>query len=93
MSKNIRAHAIISGKVQGVCFRMETQRTANKYDVKGWVKNKPDRTVEAVFEGNEEDVLKTIQWCKKGPDASRVDDVKVSFDEFRNEFLHFNITY
>ncbi|MBU4286962.1 MAG: acylphosphatase, partial [Proteobacteria bacterium] len=53
MSKKVRAHAIISGRVQGVFFRMETKRVADSCEVLGWVRNRRDGTVEAVFEGNE----------------------------------------
>ena len=49
MENKVRAHVIISGRVQGVCFRMETQRVAKRTGVSGWVKNRFDGTVEAVF--------------------------------------------
>ena len=50
MADKTRAHAIITGIVQGVFFRMETQRTAEQHAVAGWVRNKRDGSVEAVFE-------------------------------------------
>ncbi|MGD9089324.1 MAG: acylphosphatase, partial [Desulfobacterales bacterium] len=48
MEKQICAHVIISGRVQGVFFRVETQRAAERFGVVGWVRNRPDGTVEAV---------------------------------------------
>ena len=52
METKTRAHAIISGRVQGVFFRMETKRAADRFGVLGWVQNLRDGTVEAVFEGD-----------------------------------------
>jgi len=51
MENKVRAHAIISGRVQGVFFRMETKRAADRLGAKGWVRNLKDGSVEAVFEG------------------------------------------
>ena len=53
MEKQVRAHVIISGRVQGVFFRVETQRAAEQFGALGWVRNRPDGTVEAVFEGQQ----------------------------------------
>lgn len=61
-----RAHVFISGRVQGVFFRSQTRHEANKYSVNGWVRNLPDDRVEAVFEGEEEDVKRLIEFCKRG---------------------------
>ena len=63
MGNKARAHAIISGRVQGVFFRMETKRAANGLGVFGWVKNQPDGTVEAVFEGDRDRVDAIVDWC------------------------------
>ena len=52
MGKKVKAHVLISGRVQGVFFRMETKRVAENYGVFGWVRNLSDGKVEAVFEGN-----------------------------------------
>jgi acylphosphatase len=52
----VRAHVLVSGKVQGVFFRQKTQRQALSFGVTGWVRNLPDGRVEAVFEGEEEAV-------------------------------------
>lgn len=91
MADRVRAHAIISGKVQGVFFRMETQKTAEKEGVSGWVRNKQDGTVEAVFEGDKNSVDSVIEWCKQGPPGSRVDDVNIEWETYSGEFKDFNV--
>lgn len=88
-----RAHVIISGRVQGVFFRSETQHEARKYSVKGWVRNLPDGRVEAVFEGEEENVKKLIEFCKRGPPGARVTDVNVVWEDYTGEFKNFEIRY
>jgi acylphosphatase len=93
MEKKVRAHVIISGRVQGVFFRVETQRAAEKYGVFGWVRNRPDRTVEAVFEGDPQRVEAVIDWCKKGPNLSYVENVEVKWQDYKGEFERFDITY
>ena len=67
MDENVRAHLMISGRVQGVCYRMETKRAADRIGVFGWVRNKADGRVEALVEGEKQQVEMLIQWCKKGP--------------------------
>ena len=92
MNNPVRAHAIITGRVQGVFFRMETCRAVEHLKVSGWVRNKRDGSVEAVFEGEETDVKAALDWCHKGPPISRVDHVKVSWRAYTGEFTEFNIT-
>ncbi len=93
MSNNVRAHAIITGKVQGVWFRVETQQAARSHGVNGWVRNKMDGSVEAVFEGYESNVQATLAWCQKGPPHSRVDEVAVTWQEFVGDLSDFSVTY
>jgi len=93
MTEKIRVHAVISGKVQGVCFRLETQRAAEKYGVSGWVRNRRDGTVEALFEGDEDQVSSVLEWCKKGPPLSQVRNVEMSRETYSGEFEEFKITY
>ena len=93
MSKKVRAHAIISGRVQGVFFRMETKRAANNCEVLGWVKNKIDGTVEAVFEGNEENVNSMLEWCKDGPRHADVEKVDVTLEDHKGEYYEFELRY
>lgn len=91
MEKQVRAHAIISGRVQGVCFRLETQRTAQKYGVFGWVRNKLEGSVEAVFEGQENKVISVLEWCKHGPPLAVVGNSDVNWETYTGEFKDFRI--
>ena len=93
MEKQARAHAIISGRVQGVFFRVETQRAAEQFGVSGWVRNKRDGTVEAVFEGPEAIVRQAVSWCRHGDPPARVDDIEVTYDDATGEFKSFRITW
>jgi len=89
----VRAHVYISGRVQGVFFRSETQDEAVKQNVTGWVKNLPDRRVEAVFEGEKENVEKVVEFCRRGPYGARVTKVDVHWQNFTGEFKNFKIKY
>jgi acylphosphatase len=79
--EQIRAHVLISGRVQGVGFRFSTQDVAMVYGLAGWVRNLPDGRVEAVFEGDRPVVRKMIRWCHKGPPSSIVETVTVTYEE------------
>ncbi len=70
-------HARIKGRVQGVFFRDYTRREAEKLSLKGWVKNEPDGTVGAVFQGSESDIEKMIEWLDKGSPQANVTGVMV----------------
>ncbi|MBW1739896.1 MAG: acylphosphatase [Deltaproteobacteria bacterium] len=91
--KMVRAHVVIDGRVQGVCFRMDTRRAALERRVKGWVRNLPDGRVEAVFEGREDDVKSMIKWCEAGPPLARVGNVAVKWEPYTGEFDSFEITF
>jgi acylphosphatase len=93
MQKQVRAHAVISGRVQGVFFRAETQRAAEGFGVLGWVRNKRDGTVEAVFEGEQPAVDAVLQWCQQGPNLAVVENVDVNWQDYRGEFKRFDITF
>ena len=93
MEKKVSAHVIISGRVQGVFFRVETQRAAERCGVFGWVRNRPDGTVEAVFEGEQQAVNAVLAWCKQGTDLSEVENVEVKWQDYSGEFKGFNITF
>lgn len=92
MAENVRAHAVIEGRVQGVAFRWETQRVAAKHQVRGWVRNLPDGRVEAVFEGPRPQVEAVLDWCHRGPAIARVDAVDIQWEDFKGEFEGFSIT-
>ncbi len=92
-SENVRAHVIIEGRVQGVLFRHYTKEMASKYRLKGWVKNRYDGSVEAVFEGDKEKVNQMIQWCHQGPSQAKVTNVHETWEDYRGEFADFSIDY
>ena len=89
----IRAHVFVSGRVQGVFFRSETKHKADRYDVKGWVRNLPDDRVEAVFEGEEEAIKALIEFCKRGPLGARVTNVDLRWENYTGEFDDFKMKY
>jgi acylphosphatase len=76
---------VIRGRVQGVFFRDETRRRARSLGVTGWVSNRPDGAVEAVFEGRPDAVESMVQWCRRGPSGARVDDVQATSEDPRGE--------
>ena len=90
--KKVRAHVFIHGKVQGVYFRQNTKHMAIMHRLSGWVRNLDDGRVEAIFEGEEMNVNKVIEWCHIGPPKAHVDDVSVRFEKYTGEFSNFNIT-
>ena len=71
----LRRRVIVSGRVQGVFFRDSTRREAERVGVSGWVRNLDDGTVEAVFEGEHDAVQAALDFCRRGPERARVDDV------------------
>ncbi|EST37900.1 hypothetical protein N566_10520 [Streptomycetaceae bacterium MP113-05] len=70
-------HVIVSGSVQGVFFRDACRSTAVAHGVRGWVRNLPDHTVEAHFEGDAEAVERLVAWARQGPPAAEVAQVRV----------------
>ena len=87
----VRAHIFVSGRVQGVFFRVETRYEAMKRNVAGWVRNTSGGRVEAIFEGEREDVEKLIEFCRKGPSGARVTKVDVQWEKYSGEFKDFKI--
>ncbi len=88
-----RAHLYIEGIVQGVFFRAFTRDVARRFALTGWVKNLPDGRVEAVFEGEEQDIQEAIKECYKGPPAAVVRHIDVKWEEPTGEFEDFEIRY
>jgi len=89
----VRAHLIVSGAVQGVNFRNHTRLQALENKVTGWVRNLPDGRVEAVFEGEKENVEKIIEFCRRGPPNAYVGDLKIKWEDFKGETDRFEIRY
>jgi acylphosphatase len=77
----IRRRVVIYGRVQGVFFRDTARREAESRGVAGWVTNRPDGAVEAVFEGEREAVEAMIRICEQGPGRAEVERVEVSEEE------------
>ena len=75
------AHIFFKGRVQGVFFRANTERKALEYRVNGWVKNLQDGRVEAVFEGEKDDVERLIDWCANMQPYAVVEDTKIEWKE------------
>ena len=86
----IRKRLVIHGRVQGVWFRNATQRQARALGVSGWVRNRTDGSVEAVFEGAPALVAAAVAFCHEGPTHARVDRVE-SQDEPPEGLTHFAI--
>lgn len=80
-----RAHVVVSGLVQGVFFRAEAGDRARSLGLCGWVRNNPDGTVEAVFEGPEERVESLVRWCRRGPAGAVVAAVDIDWEDPRGE--------
>jgi acylphosphatase len=74
----IRRRVVASGRVQGVWFRESCREQAVALGVAGWVRNRADGTVEAVFEGPPAAVERLVAWCREGPSRARVDAVETS---------------
>ncbi len=90
---NYRVRLFVTGKVQGVFFRQSLKVMAIKNDVFGWVKNLKDGRVEAVLEGNEENVSRLVEWAHGGPANARVEDVEIRNEKFTSEFSKFDVLY
>jgi len=88
-----RIRVFISGKVHGVFFRAETCHHAKNLNLKGWVRNLRDGRVEAVFEGNEDDVNRMIEWCRKGPSIASVTGIETTEEPLSEDFTDFTVRY
>jgi acylphosphatase len=77
----IRKRVVVSGLVQGVFFRDTCRREATRHGVAGWVRNRRDGTVEAVFEGEPAAVQRMVGWARRGPSRAIVADLKVRTEE------------
>lgn len=91
--EKIRAHIFVFGRVQGVFFRENTKKKAEKSGVQGWVKNLRDGRVEAVFEGDRQNVEKLVNWARKGPIWAKIEALDVIWEDYQAEFKAFEIRY
>ena len=77
----IRRRVVVSGRVQGVWFRDSCREQAQRLGVAGWVRNREDGAVEAVFEGSATLVAAMVEWCKHGPPRAVVTGTKVTNED------------
>jgi acylphosphatase len=77
----MRARVQVRGRVQGVFFRADARARAESLGVAGWIRNLPDGRVEAVFEGEDEQVESMVEWCRRGPAGAEVEEVHVEREE------------
>lgn len=78
MSDMVRRRVVVSGRVQGVFFRDTARREAARRHVAGWVHNRADGSVEAVFEGPDDAVAAMVDWARTGPAHAWVERVEVT---------------
>jgi len=88
-----RVHVLIEGDVQGVGFRFSTERVATKLGLAGWVRNRPEGAVEAVFEGERSVVDQMVAWCHRGPSSAYVNNVNVNWESPSGDLAGFRITF
>ena len=88
-----QAQVIFRGRVQGVWFRAFTSEAAEAAELTGWVRNRPDGSVEALFEGEQDTIKSVIEKCRQGPPSARVDHIDVSWADASNDFEKFTVRY
>ena len=88
-----RTTVVVRGRVQGVAFRHHTALAAAEQKVSGWVMNLPDGGVKACFEGEEQQVQAMVEWCRKGPDLARVEELLEERGVYTGEFTEFDIRH
>jgi acylphosphatase len=93
MADKVRVHVLIEGRVQGVFFRACTRDEARARGLAGWVRNRADGRVEAVFEGDKAVVENMLAWCRKGPPYSYVDHVEIAWQPYQGDLLDFRVVY
>ncbi len=90
----VRAHVVISGRVQGVAFRQSAVDQARRIGgLAGWVKNLPDGCVEAVVEGERARVERLLEWLRTGPRLARVEEHRVVWEPARGDVGPFDIAF
>lgn len=91
--ERLRAQVVVHGIVQGVFFRASTREQALRIGVGGWVRNLPDGTVQALFEGEKKKVEEIVAWCHQGPPGGHVDSVDITWGKYQGEYTLFEIRY
>ncbi|HYY47635.1 MAG TPA: acylphosphatase [Thermoplasmata archaeon] len=88
-----RAVVVFRGRVQGVYFRAHCAEKAESLGLRGYVRNMPDGSVEAVFEGDRPGIEMCIEWNKTSQPYARVESVEVAWHEARGEFKRFQVRH
>ncbi len=88
-----RIHLIISGDVHGVGYRVWAKKQAKDLGISGWVKNRDDKSVELVAEGQQTELEALIKRCKRGPDVAWVERVDVQWLPPTGEYMIFEVLY
>jgi acylphosphatase len=90
-TKLARLHATVEGRVQGVGFRAFVEQSAEVLDLKGWVRNRWDGSVEVVAEGERQDLEKLLAALRRGPRAAGVAEVLFEWQPATGEFTYFSV--
>ena len=93
MAETARVHVVIEGRVQGVFFRASTRDEARARGLTGWVRNRPDGRVEAVFEGDRQVVENMLVWCRKGPPYAYVDQIDIDWQPCQGDLADFRVVH
>lgn len=88
-----RLHLTVHGTVQGVFFRANSDEQARRLNLKGWVMNKSDGSVEIVAEGDKQALERLLEWCSHGPRGAVVEKMEKEWLEATGEFSEFSIRY
>lgn len=90
-SNQVRLHATIEGRVQGVGFRFFVLDIANELDLTGWVRNTVQGNVEVLAEGSRQNLTKLLGYLQKGPRAAYVTEVRHNWQDASGEFNRFDV--
>jgi acylphosphatase len=88
-----RVELRVYGIVQGVFFRASTRDEAARLGLGGWVRNRPDGSVEVLAEGDEPALRRLVAFCREGPPGARVERVEEQWGGGTGEFDHFRVSY
>lgn len=91
MEEKIRVHIFVSGRVQGVFFRVGALKKARQLGLTGWAHNTVDGKVEVICEGEKGTVEQFVQWCREGTQPAKVEKCEVAQEEYKGEFEDFEI--
>ena len=91
MAEMASLQAFVRGRVQGVFFRASVESWAEELNLKGYVRNLPGNVVEVVAEGEKPQLEKLAEHLKVGPPAAKVDEIKITWPEYKGEYTRFRI--